>query len=130
GGTVVAGSNPRQMHGVVYWDGGNSAINANPYILAGQPLANPSYSSNSYGATVAGHPYIPHLTKPSQRDTLSLSFAGQSSRQLVNDYGVVPTELERQGNFSQVKNSAGEPLRLFVPGTFKLYPNSIINTPL
>src|SRR3984885_5399088 len=51
-------SSPNQIHGLVFWNGGNSGRNANPFLLAGQPIPNPSYDSNGYGLVVTGHPYI------------------------------------------------------------------------
>jgi trimeric autotransporter adhesin len=119
-----------QLHGVVYWDGGNSALNADPYVLAGQPLANPGYRSNSYGASMAGHPYLPGVSRPSLRDTIAFSFAGQSSRQLVDDFGVVPTLQERQGNFSGLTDATGQPLLIYRPDTGKPFPNNTLDTPL
>jgi trimeric autotransporter adhesin len=130
--TAAVVSNPglRQVHGIIYWNGGNSEINADPYVLAGQPEANPRYSTNNYGALVQGHPYWPHLTKPSGRDTLALSYNGETSRQVVNDFGVVPSAQERQGNFSGVLGPSGQPLVIYSPRTHQPFPNNTINTPL
>ncbi|MGA9584018.1 MAG: TonB-dependent receptor, partial [Terracidiphilus sp.] len=117
-------------HGVVYWIGGNSALNANSYLLAGQPSPNPSYNSNSYGSTIAGHSLIPYLTRPRERDALSISYAGESSTQLVNDFGVVPTEQDRKGDFSALIGPTGLPVTIYSPRTHLPYPNNVINTPL
>jgi trimeric autotransporter adhesin len=118
----------KQVHGTVYWNGSDSAIDADPYVLAGQPLGNPHYHNDYYGAMVQGYPFLPGLTRPSQRDSVSLSFNGQSSRQVVNDFGVVPTDAERQGNFAGLLGPTGQPLLIFSPRTHRPYPNNQIDT--
>jgi trimeric autotransporter adhesin len=127
---VSVNPNVNPIHGVAFWTGGNSALNANPHVLAGQPLANPSYYSNAYGLTVGGQPFIPGLIKPNPRDYLLLSYFGQSSTSLVNDYGIVPTELEREGNFSQFTGPGGAPILIYPPNGSVPYPNNTIDTSL
>ena len=97
-GGAVSSSSPKQIHGLAFWNGGNSVLNANPFLLAGQPSPNPSYDSNGYGLVITGHPFLPGITRPSNKDSVSLSFAGQIATTLVNDYATVPTGLERAGN--------------------------------
>ncbi len=89
-------------HGAIFWTGGNSALNAQPYVLAGQPSPDPSYHSNGYGLSFGSQPFIPGLIKPSSKDFILLNFSGQLATTLVNEYGIVPTDLERRGNFSQL----------------------------
>ena len=129
-GGSVTGSKPDRTHGLIYWNGGNSALNANPYLLAGQPSPNPSYDSNGYGMVVSGHPYLPGITSPSKRDSYSLSYAGQIASTLVNDYATVPTALERSGNFSQLLGSTGALIPVYAPGRTVPYPNNTINQAL
>jgi hypothetical protein len=132
GFSALAGSsNPNQPHGMVFWTGGNSALNARPYVLVGQPSPNPSYSSNNYGLVLLGRPFIPGLTKPSTKDFFLVTYSGQLSSSVVNQYGVVPTTLEREGNFSGLKGPTGAPVLIYPPTeTNAPYPNNTINTPL
>jgi hypothetical protein len=128
---LVGGSNPNRPHGMVFWTGGNSALNARPYVLVGQPSPNPSYSSNNYGLVLLGRPFIPGLTKPSTKDFFLVTYSGQLSSSVVNQYGVVPTTLEREGNFSGLKGPTGAPVLIYPPTeTTVPYPNNTINTPL
>jgi len=122
--------NSQSLHGMVYWDGGNSALNARPFLLAGQPIPNPSYYSNGYGMVLTGQPFLPRLLKPSPRDFFLFTFAGQQSKTLVNDYGVVPTELEREGNFSQLTGPTGGLIPIYPLGRSTPFPGNIITTPL
>jgi trimeric autotransporter adhesin len=125
-----ASSSLSQFHGVIFWSGGNSVFNAEPFVLSGQPSPNPKYQSNGYGITVGGQPFIPGLTNPSSRDSILLSYAGQLSTSIVSQYGVVPTELEREGNFSQLFNQQGQLIPIYPPRSTIPYPNNTINTPL
>jgi trimeric autotransporter adhesin len=130
GFSAVISTNLNQPHGLVYWTGGNSALDARPYVLVGQPAPNPSYSSNSYGMVLTGKPFLPGLTKPSNRDFVLLTYAGESLRSLVNQYGVVPTVRERNGDFSQLVGPTGEPVLIYPPNETNIpYPNNTIDTP-
>jgi trimeric autotransporter adhesin len=122
---------PESPHGLLFWNGGNSVLNARPFVLAGQPNPNPNYSSNSYGGVWSGHPMFPGLRRQSKRDFVLLTYSGVMARSLVNSYGLVPTSLERQGNFSQLVGPTGQPVSIYPPQETNIpYPNNIINTPL
>jgi len=119
-----------RFHGTAYWNGGNSFFNASPFVLAGDPIPNPAYNSNNYGLTIGLSPFVPEHTKPSRRDFVQVSYAGQSSSTVVANYGLVPTDLQRQGNFSQLKASDGSLIPIYPPRSFTPYPNNTINSPL
>ena len=127
GDSAVSKNKP---HGELFWTGGNSALNAQPYVIAGQPIPNPAYSSNGYGVTLGAQPFLPGLTKPSARDYILLSYAGGLASTLVNDFGTVPTALEREGNFSQFVDSNGNLIPIYPPRSTTPFPNNTINTPL
>jgi hypothetical protein len=99
-------------------------------VLAGDSVPNPAYYSNNYGLMMGFAPFLPGATKPSRRDFIQLSYSGQSTSSLVNNYGLVPTDLERQGNFSQLTNSDGSLIPIYPPRSFTPYPNNTINMPL
>ena len=63
------GFNPGQPHGAIFWMGSNSALNAEPFSLRGQPQEQPASGTNRFGLTFMSAPYIPGLTKPSGKDT-------------------------------------------------------------
>ena len=131
GATGASNHSSIQPHGQLFWTGGNSALNAHPFVIAGQPAPSPGYHTNGYGATLFGlQPFLPGITKPSARDSLVLSYSGQLSTTLVNDYGIVPTDEERPGNFSHLLDSNGVLNLIYSPTTKTPYPNNTINTPL
>jgi hypothetical protein len=94
------GFNPGQPHGAFFWNGTTSIFNAQPFALAGQPQVQPSNGSNRFGLTFMSAPYIPHLTKPSGKDTVFLSLSGSRQSTPEDEYAIVPTLGERQGDFS------------------------------
>jgi hypothetical protein len=112
--------NPAQTHGSIFYQGGNSALNSAPWSPTLQPVAKPSSYSNRYGVTLAGSPYIPHLTKPDTRQFVFLNLTGQKNLNSFLASGRVPTVLERAGNFSdsfQRVNGTLTPVELYDPTT-------------
>jgi len=95
------GFNPGQPHGRVFWTGNNAIFNAQPFALAGQTQVQPPNGSNRFGLTFMSAPYIPHLIKPSGKDTVFLTLSGTRSSAPKDEYAVVPTLSQRQGDFGQ-----------------------------
>lgn len=109
--TAVTHSGTNQFHGSLFEFVRNNDFNATPW---GATLTAP-YHRNQFGGTVGG---------PVRKDKDFFFFSYGGLRQTTGTFlsgGVVPTALERQGNFSQsaVKpvNSTGQP-----------YPNAIVPT--
>jgi hypothetical protein len=110
------GFNPGQPHGAVFWFGSNSALNAEPFALQGQSQQQPASGSNRFGLTFMSSPYIPHLTKPSGKDTVFLTLSGTRQSSPEDLYAIVPTDAERAGDFS----AAGLPL-IYNPANFQQF---------
>lgn len=92
--------NPGQPHGSVAWNGTNSAINALPFSLLGQPQVQPPSGTNRFTLSFMSAPYLPHLTKPSGKDTVFLTLNGTRSSTPDDFYATVPTDAERGGSFA------------------------------
>ncbi|MGO9323491.1 MAG: carboxypeptidase-like regulatory domain-containing protein [Terracidiphilus sp.] len=92
--------NPGQPHGAIAWNGTNSAINAQPFALLGQQQEQPANGTNRFTLSFMSPPYIPHLTKPSGKDTVFLTLSGTRSSTPDDFYATVPTDAERTGDFS------------------------------
>ena len=92
------GFDPGQPHGAIFWIGSNSALNAEPFSLRGQSQEQPPSGSNRFGITFMSAPYIPHLTKPSGKDTIFLSLSGTRASTPSDQYATVPTDAERAGD--------------------------------
>ncbi|HVU47709.1 MAG TPA: TonB-dependent receptor, partial [Terracidiphilus sp.] len=113
------GFNPGQPHGAIFWDGNNSIFNAQPFALLGQQQQQPSNGSNRFGLTFMSAPYIPHLTKPSGKDTIFLSLSGTRQSTPYDEYAFLPTDAERQGDFS----ASGLPL-IYDPTTLQQFTSN------
>jgi hypothetical protein len=113
--------NPAQPHGSIFYQGGNSALNSAPWSPTLLPETNPSAYSNRFGASIAGSPYIPGLTKPDTRQFVFINLTGQKNLNPFLPNPVrVPTLLERAGDFSQsaqLINGAVTPVTLYDPAT-------------
>jgi hypothetical protein len=110
------GFKPGQPHGMVFWMSSNSALNAEPFSLRGQPQTQPASGTNRFGLTFMSAPYIPGLTKPSGKDTIFLTLSGSRSSNPLDEYATVPTDAERAGDFS----AAGLPA-IFDPATLQQF---------
>ena len=120
GGGGFGNFNPAQMHGSIFYQGGNSALNSAPWSPDLTPVANPSAYSNRYGVTLAGSPYIPGLTKPNTKQFVFLNVTGQKNLTAFLATGRVPTELERAGDFSASALGTGAnavPVTIYDPKT-------------
>jgi hypothetical protein len=117
------GFNPGQPHGAIFWFGSNSALNAEPFSLRGQPQEQPSSGSNRFGLTFITAPYLPGLTKPSGKDTMFLTLSGTRSSSPLDQYATVPTDAERSGDFSASGLAA-----IYDPTTFQQFmSNGVAN---
>ncbi len=90
--------NPSQPHGAFFWTGSNSALDAVPFSLRGQPQDLPASGTNRFGLTLMTAPYLPGLTKPSGKDSMFLTLSGVRDSTPLDEYGTVPTVAERSGN--------------------------------
>jgi trimeric autotransporter adhesin len=99
---------PDQPHGAIFWTGSNSALNALPFSVSGTPETQPDYGANQFGLTLIGEPYIPHLTKPSGKDTLFLTLSGHRTSTPFDQYAFVPSDKER-GNCLTDATAAATP---------------------
>lgn len=126
GGFEFRGGNFRnfkwnQPHGAFFWNGGNGALNARDFALRGQPIAQPAYSSNRFGATIMTPPYIPKLLTNDRSDMLFLTLFGTRSSKPFDQYATVPTAAERAGDFTGLTTPTGAPITLYDPHTGKPY---------
>ena len=91
--TAITRSGTNQFHGSLFEFVRNTALNATPW----NATLNPPYHRNQFGGTIGG---------PIKRDKAFFFFSYAGLRQSVGQFlsgGVVPTSLERQGDFTQSK---------------------------
>ena len=73
-------------HGAIFWTGSNSALDAEPFALNGQSQVQPASGTNRFGITFISAPYIPHLIKPSGKDTFFPTLSGTRSSNPLDEY--------------------------------------------
>jgi hypothetical protein len=96
-----------QIKGNVLYTFRDSALDASPYSLSGQPLNKPSYSQSRIGAAAGG-------PLPGSPQTIFfLSFAALRGETPYANFDTVPTAEQRGGNFS--KPTVAGPLVLYDP---------------
>src|SRR5262249_46453358 len=94
--------NPRrasQIHRTLTLKAENSALNAKPFSITGQNVTQPAYAQSRFTLAVGGPLVIPKFIG----DPATFFFFNYSGTRYRNPYTAVetvPTELERQGNFS------------------------------
>jgi hypothetical protein len=132
GGSInfVTKSGTSDFHGTGHWYHRNEDLNANTFFNNRSGIVRPIYRYMLAGYTIGGPVYIPkHFNTKKNR---LFFFASQEFTQIkvptttstVNE----PTALERAGNFSDLKTSAGALIPVLDPLTETAFPGNIIPT--
>ena len=115
---------PNQIHGMFFFNLNNSALNAKPFSITGQDVAQPSYAQSRYGMVIGGPLIIPKIVKDPST-FFYLSYFGTRAKNPYTAVATVPTGLERAGNFSESVQSGGG-VTIFDPLTHQPFPGNII----
>lgn len=117
---------PAGIRGMFFYTLGNSALNAKPFSISGQDLPQPAYASSRIGIVLGGPLVIPKVVKDT-KTTFFVNYFGTRARNPFTEVATVPTELQREGNFSQSVLASG-PVELFSPKfTGNIIPPSLLN---
>lgn len=111
GGTVVnmvlkEGGN--QFHGSGWWFGQRSALDANDFFNNASGVSKPDHVRDQYGFSLGGP-----IKKG--KTFFFVDFEGLRQHNPVNIQGTVPTDLERNGDFSQTFNADGSLQQIYNP---------------
>jgi len=142
---IVTKSGTTNFHGAAYEYLRNSAMNANTWTRNLNPATRfPSpFRYNNFGFAVGGPvwaPGVPFLDKLRNRFFFFVNEDWVRYRFATTNVGTVPSNLMRQGNFSELLNAGGAnifyntPQKIYVPGTCPVvggagcvaYPGNII----
>ena len=105
--TTVTKSGTNSIHGAAFEYFQNSALDAVPF---GTDRANkPKKVANDFGGSIGGPVYIPHLYHGKDHTFFFATFEGLRFPQSTPIQALVPTVLEKQGNFSQETTSLTNP---------------------
>lgn len=106
-------------HGTLYYSVGDSALNAAPYSLTGEPVTKPGYLQQRFGGAIGGPLSIPKLYK-NNKTFFFLNYTGSRGENPFDQYSTIPTLAERAGDFSGAGSS------IFDPTTNAAFPGNVI----
>jgi hypothetical protein len=124
------GFNINQPHGFLYFQDDNSGLDARPYSLSGQEAAKASYNQIKFGAFVGGPLKIPGLFDWSKTTFFSGGWNGTRGATPYDAFSTVPTEAERNGNFSGLTDKNGNRIPIFNPQNGQPFTNNTIDPSL
>jgi hypothetical protein len=101
----------------------NSAFDAAPFSVNGQPIQKPSYAQVRYGASLGGQLRIPKILEK-EGGYFFLNYGGSRSRNPYSQFAVMPDEAQRAGDLS-VTNGL-KPTTIFDPASGLPFPNNTI----
>ncbi len=119
-GNRARGANNR-VTGSLYYQFGNSALNARPFSVNGIEEPKAAYAQNRFGFSAGGPLYIPKLFDLSKVFWF-INYQGNLSRNGVDQALTVPTAAERGGDFSALLPNT----IVYQRGTNAPYPNNLI----
>lgn len=119
---VVTRSGTNTLHGSAYDFLRNSTMDANNFFSNRIRLPLSSLQRNQYGASVGGPVLIPRLYKGVNRTFFFFNY--EATRQRTADVAriTVPLDDWKRGDFSNLRNPAGQPIGIYDPLTTKLDP--------
>lgn len=130
GGVVSFGmrSGSNAVHGSMFEFLRNSALDANGFNAnkAGQPIA--AFRRNQFGATLGGPIFIPKLYDGRNRTFFFVSYEGLRDSNAGSYTGTMPTNLERNGDFSQTLDANGTLIAMYDPSTTRPDPSAPAGT--
>jgi hypothetical protein len=114
--TVISKSGTNQLHGGAFWYTQNRALNA---LNFGQQTK-PQLVANDFGVSLGGPVVLPHLYNGHDKTFFFGTYEGFRYPRATTIQNSVPTQLERQGNFTQ------EGVTVYQPGTKTPFPGNVI----
>lgn len=115
GGVInqITKSGTNSFHGTAYWFNQIPNLDANLYFngFTNPPTPTPTFHYNQYGLTVGGPVWIPHVFNGKDKLFFFFAYEGLKDSTPASTFTTVPTQAERNGDFSQLLaagcNSAG-----------------------
>lgn len=100
----------------------NSALDARPFSLTGQNTPRPAYTKMTGFVTIGGPMRLPFLHKDGPQFTLTYQWT--RNRNVTTQTGLMPTALERGGDFSQTTTPRGSAVQVLDPTTHLPVPGN------
>ena len=103
---------------------GNSAWDARPYSFTGQDTPKPSYRDVQVMGVFGGPLRIPGVLK--RGPNMFVGYQHTSDHTTVTKPALMPTALERAGDFSQTRDARGQAVQIVDPSTGLPFPGGVI----
>jgi hypothetical protein len=110
--------------GSVFVNAANSAFNAAPYSLNGQPVVKPVYARENFGFNIGGPLRIPKVVT-NDKVLFYITYQGSRNRNASNQTASLPTPAERSGDFSDL-TLRGTPITIYDPTTHAPFAGNLI----
>jgi hypothetical protein len=104
----------------------DSSLDARAFSLTGQDTAKPAYTKATGLLSLGGPLNIPHVMP--RGPNVTLNYQWTRNRNASTYTGLVPTDLQRGGDFSQSLNAQGRPVVATDPATGEPFPNDAVPT--
>jgi hypothetical protein len=126
---AAAFGNNRRRSGSLYNGGlgivfGSSTFDSRPFTFAGQEPSKPDYQNLRVIGTFGGPLKFSRVLR--NGPTLFVAFQHSDDHNATTQSAVMPTALEREGDFSQSLNALGQPLQILDPATGRPFPGNVI----
>ena len=103
---------------------GNSAWDSRPFSFTGQDTPKPAYNDVQIAGQFGGPLKIPGLLK--NGPNLFVGYQRTSDHNAITQPALMPTSLERAGDFSETRDALGRPAQIVDPSTGLPFPGSMI----
>src|SRR5262249_29794682 len=103
---------------------GNSSLDAKPFSLAGQPTLAPAYNDLHVGGTFGGPLRFSKIMR--NGPNVFVGFQHADDTNAPTTVGLVPTALDRDGDFSQSHDALGRPRQIVNPSTGQPFTGGVI----
>jgi hypothetical protein len=126
---VSTRSGANDMHGTVYWFHRNDKLNAGNFFDNRVGRGKARNRQHTYGGSFGGPVWFPNLYNGRDHTHYFINFEGTQIRGQSFARAIVPTELERRGDFSQTRDRQGRPFTIYDPATTRPSGSGFIRDP-
>ena len=123
GGKVKGAGKQNALTGRIYEYLRNDALDAIPHEVRQRGGTKSLLRRNQFGFNVSGPVVVPRLLDGHGKTFFSLSYEGTRERIAQSALFTVPTNKQRNGDFSDLVDNAGQPVTIYDPATTRLNPN-------
>ncbi|MBS1855699.1 MAG: TonB-dependent receptor [Acidobacteria bacterium] len=120
---VVTKSGTNNLHGDLYEFLRNDKLNSNDFFANQAGRTPPPFKFNQFGGTLGGPVVLPHLYDGHNRTFFFVSAELVRFVQGVTYTATVPDPISLTGDFSQLRNGAGNSVVIYDPSTTRVNPS-------